>query len=138
MATYTYTGKLTDVGEAPFPGAIPRLWVEPATEMFGPGGPLATKRVPVTVAANGSFSVALVASVDTVPAARYRLRCEWLDGDTVLGSSSWDFNAVVGGGNITESAGAPASVWWVGPPWPAGLPSGFYFDKITNDVGRKL
>lgn len=71
MATYTYTGKLTDFGEAPFPNAHPRLWVEAREPALGLHGPLAPRRIPVTVASNGTFSVQLIASVDTVPTAQY-------------------------------------------------------------------
>lgn len=140
MTTYTYTGRLTDFGEAPFPEAMPRLWVEATEPAFGPTGALATRRIPVTVAPNGNFSVALVASVDTSPTNIYKLRLEWLHAEgNLAGWSEWEFTAAIGGGSITESAAAPLSVWWVGPPWPPyPLPLGFYFDTITNDVGRKL
>lgn len=138
MTAYTYTGRLTDFGEAPFPDAHPRLWVEAREPALGLDGPLAPRRIPVAVTSNGAFSVQLIASVDTVPPAQYVLRLEWLHADdTLAGWTEWPFTAVIGGGALAPTAGAPLSVWWVGPPWPANLPPGFYFDTITNDVGRK-
>lgn len=139
MATYTYTGRLTDFGEAPFPDAKPRLWVEARVPAFGPNGPLAPRRIPVTVASNGDFTVDLVASVDTNPTVEYVLRVEWLHVDEeISGWSEWPFTAVIGGGQIKDMGpGAPLSVWFVGPPWPANTPPGFYYDKLTDDVGRK-
>lgn len=138
MATYTYTGRLTDYGEAPFPDAKPRLWVEVREAGFGPSGPLAPRRIPVTVASNGNFSVELVASVDTVPPARYTLRLEWLHADgNLAGWTEWQFNAAPGGGVLKPDKDVPLSVWFVGPPWPVNTPPGFYFDRFTNDVGRK-
>ena len=137
MATQTYTGRLTDFGELPFPDAQPRLSVAPAVDAFGPNGLLSSKRIPVSLAADGSFSVALVPSTDTSPPVEYVLRCEWLDAEILLGYSQWRFTALPSGGAISGMVSAPLSVWWVGPPWPPTLPSGWYFDQFTNDVGRK-
>lgn len=138
MATYTYTGKLTDFGEAPFPNATPKLWVEATEPAFGPTGALSTRRIPVTVTSNGDFSVDLIPSVDTSPTVFYKLRLEWLHADgNIAGWNEWQFTAVQGGGQIKDMVSAPASVWWVGPPWPNPLMSGFYLDRFTNDVGRK-
>lgn len=138
MATYTYTGKLTDFSEQPFPDAAPALWVEADKPAYGPNGPLSTKRIPVVVAANGNFSVDLVASVDTSPTVKYGLFVKWLHGDgSPAGQTEWEFTAVQGGGPIKDMTDAPVSAWWVGPPWPPNQPRGFYLDKDTNDVWRK-
>lgn len=142
MATYTYTGKLTDFSEAPFPGAAPVLWVTPDGSAFGPDGLLSENIIPVAIATDGTFLVPLVASSDTSPPTLYTLRCKWLapdglGGTYIVGLSEWKFTAVVGGGAVKDMVTAPVSVWFVGPPWPAPEPSGFYFDRYTNDVGRK-
>lgn len=139
MATYTYTARLTDFGQQPFPDAHPNLFVVPSVDAFGPTGLLAAKRIPVTFYdPNGAFTVDLVASADTSPAVTYTLVCEWLDvAGSPLGFAEWRFIAVPGGGPIKDMVNAPVSVWWVGPPWPANLPSGFYFDLATGDVGRR-
>lgn len=138
MAKYSYTGRLTDFSETPFPGAIPELVVRPEREAFGTTGLLASRDIRVTVDSTGTFSVDLVASVDMSPASGYVLVCNWLDaGGVARGWSEWKFNAVIGGGPIKDSVSAPASVWIVGPPWPAEpIKGAFYFDKFTNDVGR--
>ena len=131
MALYTYTGKLTDFTGTPFPGAQPRLWVEPDGSGFSGDGVLATKRIPVAVASNGNFSVQLEASATVRPEAIYLLKCEWLDGDTVLGWTDWArFRAPAGGGNIGELNQAPQPPWSIaygfGPP-PPGI-TGLYID----------
>lgn len=138
MPLYAYTGYLTDLGGAPFPDAVPRLWVEADRDTMGPDGPLpARKRVPVSIGAGGSFSILLTASQDTNPPIQYALRCEWLDGDTVLGFAEWQFTAYPGGGPISSGFNAPvAATWWVGPPWPPLGTRGMYYDKTTDDVGQ--
>lgn len=98
MATATYTGDLTDFAEAPFPTAVPKLTVYPKQDGFGAKGLLSTRRIPITVASNGSFSFQLVPSAQTLPPQSYILRCEWLGSD--YGYSEWEFTAAVGGGNI--------------------------------------
>lgn len=138
MATYEYTGVLADFSQAPFPGAHPKLEVVAKQAAFGPLGPLADKPVRVPVAASGAFTVTLVASADTTPPTTYELRCTWLnDDDTPVGWSEWTFTAVVAGGPIKDMVTAPPSVWFIGPPWPASEPSGFYWDTTTDDVWRK-
>lgn len=98
MATATYTGDLTDFAEAPFPTAVPKLTVYPKKDGFGAKGLLSTRRIPITVNANGSFSFQLVPSAQTLPPQSYILRCEWVGSD--FGYSEWEFTAAVGGGNI--------------------------------------
>lgn len=139
MALYTYTGTLADLGGVPFPGALPRLWVEADRDTFGPDGPIpARKRVIVNVATDGTFSVSLTASTETSPPVRYFLLCEWLDqSSSPVGFAQWEFTAYMGGGPIKDGAQAPLSVWWVGPPWPQGTPPGLYVNKVTNWVGEK-
>lgn len=137
MTLYTYTGKLADFGGVPFPGAVPRLYVEADRDSFGPQGPLpARKRVEITVASDGSFSVTLQASADTSPPITYLLRCEWLDGSTPLGYAEWTFTAYQGGGPIGDGGTPPTFSIWVGPPWPPSGTPGLYLDKASpNDWG---
>ena len=138
MATYPYTGVLTDFAEAPFLDAFPRLWVQAENDAISGDHILASKRVYVTVNAGGLFTVNLVPSSETVPTTKYRLHCEWLNSDgTPLGFSEWQFIAQVGGGDI-EPGAYPVATVWVGPPWPPGEPQGIYLDRYTNDVGVKL
>ena len=108
MAKATYTGKLTDFGEAPFPGDVPKLWVAPKRGAFGAVGVLATRRVAVTVAPDGSFSVDLVPSAALMPPQSYLLRCEWSGG----GSTEWEFTALAGGGNIKDMGVIDAVGLW--------------------------
>lgn len=138
MAVYLYTGVLADFAQSPFPEAVPRLKVIASRAAFGPLGPLAEKPVLVPVAASGAFTVSLVASTDTTPPTKYRLFCEWLNSEGApVGWSEWEFTAVVGGGPVKDMVTAPPSVWFVGPPWPAAEPAGFYWDTTTDDVWRK-
>lgn len=132
MATATYTGKLTDFGESPFPGAVPKLWVEAEKPGVGPSGPLATRRIPVTVASNGNFTVALVPSVLVQPVAKYVLRLEWVNTSGVMqGTSDWLFTARPGGGHIRDMIDTPILPWVIaygyGPP-PSGITTGIYID----------
>lgn len=133
MTVYTYTGKLTDYGGAPFPNARPKLWVEPEQAGFTNTGVLARKRIPVTVASNGNFSVGLEASAAVRPEAIYILKCEWLhpDGGPSEHSDWARFRAAVGGGNIGELAQSPPPPWSIsygfGPP-PPEFRGGLYID----------
>ena len=132
MALETYTGRLTDFGGTPFPNATPRLWIEPERTGFTEGGVLATKRIPVTLDPNGDFSVKLHASSTVRPEAIYVLKCEWLDGSTVLGWAEWmRFRAPVGGGDLGEINQEQPPTWAIlygdGPP-PEHLTSGLYID----------
>lgn len=136
MAVYTYTGKLTDFGEAPFPSAMPRLWVEPLRDAFSPSGPSAAKRIPVTVASNGTFSVDLTASIDMVPPTTYSLRCEWLDPDSgsAIGWAQWDFTAQIGGGPIATMPGVLTRVWYDTTPPPVDRLGIYWIHPTTGDV----
>lgn len=130
MAVYTYTGRLADFGGKPFPSALPVLWVEPEQAGFSEDGALARKRIPVTVASNGTFSVDLAASSSVMPEAIYILRCEWFDGDTSIGWSEWArFRAPVGGGDIGADNSSPIPSWAIlygmKPP-PDYLNNGLY------------
>lgn len=133
MTVYTYTGKLTDYGGAPFPGARPSLFVTPQQAGFTNKGALARKRIPVTVAPNGDFSVRLESSAAVKPEALYVLTCEWLgENGSPAESSDWAyFRAAVGGGNIGELAQSPPAPWSIsygfGPP-PPGFRGGLYID----------
>lgn len=138
MAFYTYTGKLADLGGVPFPGAVPRLWVEADRDTMGPEGPIpARKRVEVAVGSDGTFSVTLQASADLSPATLYTLRCDWLDGaGNPLGFAEWKFTAYQGGGPIRDGGAPPTFSIWVGPPWPPVGTPGLYLDKASpNDWG---
>lgn len=138
MATYPYTGRLTDFGEAPFPSASPSIWVEASEDAFGPLGLLASRKIPVSLNSNGEFLVFLTPSVETSPPVTYTVRCDWLDAEgRGVGWASWTFVAAPGGGEMSGMVDTPLSVWYVGPPWPPETPPGFYLDRFTNDVGRK-
>lgn len=139
MAIYTYTGTLADLGGAPFPEAIPRLWVVAERDTFGPDGPIpAAKKVEITVASSGAFSVQLHDSASLSPPTRYRLRCLWLDGDSgdPVGFAEWVFTAFPGGGPINEGGEPPTYSVWIGPPWPAAGTPGLYIDRNSpNEWG---
>lgn len=137
MAVYSYTGKLTDFGEAPFPNAYPRLWVAPQRDAFSPSGPAAAKRIPVEVASNGTFSVDLTASIDLVPPTPYTLRCEWLssanDPDP-KGWAQWDFTAQPGGGDIATMPGVMTRVWYSTKQPPVNRSGIYWVNPATDDV----
>ena len=138
MSLETYTGRLTDFGGSPFPNATPRLWVEPERAGLTEGGVLAEKRIPIPLDPNGNFTVKLHASSSVRPEAIYLLRCEWLDGDTLLGwSEIARFRAPVGGGDLGEIIleGTPpwAITYGFGPP-PDEIRGGIYID-ITGPDG---
>lgn len=136
MVVYTYTGKLTDFGEAPFPTAMPRLWVAPLRDAFIPSGPAVAKRIPVQVSPVGQFAVDLTASVDLNPTTKYSLRCEWLDtdGGGSVGWAQWDFVAALGGGPISTMPGEMTRVWYSVSPPPANRAGIFWINPITDDV----
>ena len=135
MTVYTYTGKLADFSDAPFPNAKPRLWVSAERAAMSEGSVHALKRVPITVAANGSFSVSLVASADLTPQSKYLLRCEWLDGDTVLGWTDWVFTALIGGGPIANMPdSAVTNVWYSTAKPPVDRKSIYWINPVTGDV----
>lgn len=134
---YTYTGKLTDFGDAPFPGAIPSLWVEPHRDAFSTSGLSAARRIPITVASNGSFSVDLEASADLTPPTGYSIRCEWLEvvGGPPRGWAQWDFTADIGGGPISTMAGNRITrVWYATTQPPVNRPGVFWIHPGTGDV----
>lgn len=136
MAVYAYTGRLTDFGEAPFPSAMPRLWVEPSRDAFSSSGPSAAKRIPITVASNGTFSVDLTASIDLTPPTGYSLRCEWLDPDSgsAIGWAQWDFTAQPGGGPIATMPGLLTRVWYSTAQPPANVSGIYWINPVTDDV----
>lgn len=139
MAVYIYTGKLTDFGEAPFPEANPRLWVEPEADAFSPSGPAAAKRIPITVATNGNFSVDLTASADLIPPAKYSLRCEWFAADAtgqdgLIGWSQWNFVAAYGGGEISTMPNGFTRVWYSVSAPPLERRGIYWVHPTTGDV----
>lgn len=135
MAVYSYTGRLTDFGEAPFPAAVPRLWIQPGSDAFSPSGPAAARRIPVTVAVNGTFSVDLTASIDLVPPMPYGLRCDWLtEDDEPLGWSEWEFTAQPGGGPIATMPGVMTRVWYATAQPPVNRSGIYWVHPVTGDV----
>lgn len=140
MAVYTYTGRLTDLGEAPFPGANPRLRIAPERAVFTPNGPGADRDIAVTAGYDGAFAVDLVASVDLIPPTRYVLRCDWfaigVGGEEVLaGWSEWRFTALIGGGPIATMPDAHLTrVWFSTSPPPANRPGIIWVNPETGDV----
>lgn len=136
MTVYSYTGKLTDFGESPFPEAIPKLWVEPERDAFARSGPLAAKRIPVRVLDSGNFSVDLLASIDTTPPTNYSLRCEWLQGidGPPLGWAQWDFTAQIGGGAIATMPNFLSVIWYSSSPPPAERDDIYWVHPGTGDV----
>lgn len=140
MATYKYTGALTDLGENTIPeDAAPELVVV-AGDGFGPSGFVvgALREVPVLLKSDGrNFEVDLIASTDLVPPSVYTLKCTWftaaLKGQKVpAGWAEVRFTAEPGGGRIIDMVNAPISTWIAGPPWPDPPRPGQYWD-ITND-----
>lgn len=135
MATYTYTGRLTDFGEKPFLTATPKLWVEPEHPAFSDTGPAVARRILITVASNGSFSVDLVASADLTPNTRYRLRCEWLDSGVLAGWTEWIFTALIGGGSIADMPDSViTNVWYAVSPPPVNRSGIYWIHPTTGDV----
>lgn len=140
MTTYAYTGKLTDFGEAPFPGAHPRLWVAPERDAFGPTGPVAARNIPVPVGPDGTFTVNLTASADLNPPTKYELRCDWFTVDqagqeVLAGWASWRFTAAIGGGPIITMPDAHITrVWYSASPPPVNRPGIYWVHPVTGDV----
>lgn len=135
MAVYAYTGKLTDFSDAPVPDATAELYVEPERSAMSPTGPAATRRIPITVASDGTFSVGLVASVDLVPNTKYSLRCEWTDiAGNPAGWSQWDFTAQPGGGPIATMPGVMTRVWYSTTQPPVNVPGIYWIHPTTGDV----
>lgn len=137
MTTYAYTGTLADAGEAPFPDAVPNLYVVPLQDTFGPaGGVLASRRISIAVATNGTFSVRLVASVDLTPQTKYELRCDWLDAaGNLRGWASWKFTAAIGGGPISQMKDVILTRVWYSTSRPPVDRQGIYWiNPETGDV----
>lgn len=139
MARYTYTGRLTDFKRAAIPsGASPQLYVRPVQPGYGALGLLSDRRIPVTLASDGSFSVHLEASSSVRPEARYEIICEWLDATGIpQGFSRWAvFRAPAGGGNIADLVDLPIPsvggiLYGYGKP-PASIPSNCIYLDISG------
>lgn len=130
----TYTGQLRDFLPAKLAALNPRLWVQLNRPGMGPSGPLTTVRKPVELTSTWTFEFDVEPSVNISPQSDYTLGVTWANGRDL---DVLTFTAKIGGGLIKDSVPAAASVWIVGPPWPATLvPGAFYFDQFTNDVGR--
>ncbi len=140
MATYPYTGRVTDFGEAPFPSALPRLTVEPEHDAFTPAGIGSRRRIPIPFGANGLFSVDLYASIDLKPPSRYILRCDWFTtgvggGEVLAGWSEWRFTAAPGGGPVNTMPDAKISRFWVSTsPPPVDRKGIFWINPETGEV----
>lgn len=140
MTTYTYTGRLTDLGEAPFPDARPRLRVFPEQDTFTPSGIGASRGIPVATGYDGAFVFDLIASADLNPPTLYTLRCNWYTtgagGTEVLaGWSDWTFTALIGGGPIATMPNAPLTrVWFDTNPPPVNRPGIIWLHPVTGDI----
>lgn len=135
MTVYTYTGKLADFGDKPFPTAKPRLWVEGTHAAVSRHAIHALKRVYIALGESGQFSVDLTASADLTPPTQYLLRCEWLDGETVMGWTEWRFTALIGGGNIGNMQdGAATNVWYSTQSPPDNRAGIIWINPVTGDV----
>lgn len=139
MAVYDYTGKLTDFTEAPFPDAVPRLYVVPNGDAFSPTGPSSKRSIPVDVASNGTFSISLQASIDLVPPTAYTLRCDWFTSTAVgqevpAGWSEWEFTAQPGGGPIATMPNKITRVWYSTSQPPVDRAGIYWIHPTTGDV----
>lgn len=139
MTKYDYSGKLTDFTEAPFPDAVPRLYVAPNGDAFSPSGPSSKRLIPVDVASNGDFTVSLQASIDLTPETKYTLRCEWYPtgaGDTAVaaGWSTWEFTAQPGGGSIATMPNIITRVWYSTSKPPVDRTGIIWIHPDTGDV----
>lgn len=136
MAVDTYTGRLTDFGESPFPSAVPNLWVQPLKDAYTASGPAAAKRIYIPVSVNGNFSVNLTPSADLIPPTGYSLRCEWLDeAGGLIGWAQWDFSALPGGGPISSMPGAVLKrIWYATTPPPVNRAGIYWVHPVTDDV----
>ena len=134
MALATFTGRVTDFSRKPFATSEGlQLRVVPAESAFGGLGILARKPIPVTVAANGDFTVNIETSSSTRPGVLYSLQARWL-GET--GWAEWaQFRATAGGGNLKDIVALPvpagAIAYGFGPP-PPDFGGGFYLDISGN------
>lgn len=135
MAVYPYTGKLTDFGDAPFPNAVPRLWVAAKNDAISPSGLAAARPISVAVATNGSFSVDLTASIDLTPPTPYTFRCDWLtEDDEPLGYAEWEFTAQIGGGPIATMPGVLTRVWYATTQPPVNRSGIYWIHPTTGDL----
>lgn len=130
-----YWGRLTDFAGQPFPGAIPRLSVTAEHPAVTTTGLLATKETVLPLASDGTFIAQLVPTADTSPQTRYVFLCTWFatnaaGAEIPAGWSEWTITAAIGGGPIKDMVSAPASVWFVGPPFPEKpVPGAFYLNR---------
>lgn len=130
----TYTGQLRDFLPSELATLNPHLWVQLNRPGMGPSGPLTTVRKPVELTGSQTFEFDVEPSVNISPQSAYTLGVTWANGRDM---DVLEFVAKIGGGPIKDSVSAPASVWIVGPPWPAVIvPGAFYLDRVTNEVGR--
>ncbi|WP_091232671.1 hypothetical protein [Microbacterium sp. 3J1] len=143
MATFTYTGTLTDIGLGDLDGWLPEMTVRPKVSAFGPDGLVSDVRVAValtgdTFSMNLTPSAELTAAATRTPNVLYVIevgRYELADDLVKIwhGTEAWEFTAVVGGGSIGEMPGVtPESLvpFGFGPPDP-DMP-GLYYDADTG------
>ena len=133
----TVTGTLTDFGLAALSAFQPVLIFKADSPALTTGSVLSARPIRVTPAADGSFTVDLVASSFTTPEVTYTLRIEWLD--SAGGYIGLDIlsNLVVppGTSSIDTLSSIPISRWWVGadaPPDPE--PNTWWLDTDTGDL----
>lgn len=147
MTLFTYTGTLTDVAKVPIGGWLPQVAIRPVVEAYGPDGLVSAVPVPVTLdPATGAFSLQLIPSGELTPTGggspgvdyiisvgRFELGAD--NQTSWVGTDSWRFTAVSGGGNIGEMNGGSLLAVWLGPPWPSTpLPAGLYIDTVPPNA----
>jgi hypothetical protein len=148
MSLFTYSGTLSDVTDVPIGAWFPAAAIRPAVEAYGPDGLVSKVPVPIPLDPSGAFSVQLIPSGELTPTGGGSPGVDYIIGvgrfdlgadnkTSWVGTDSWQFAAVAGGGNIGEMNGGSLLAVWFGPPvdeWPAEpLPKGVYIDPITGD-----
>lgn len=135
-----YTGKLLDFGLDALTPFMPRMVFTADQPAFSGSTVLVTRRVEATIAADGTFSVELVPSVNTTPNVTYTMRVEWLDpAGGYIGMDLFSgLVAALGGGPIAEMGGIPITRFWVGPPpGPTNPePDTWWLDTTTGNLNE--
>lgn len=99
-----------------------------------------TAEARVVPAANGSFTVDLIATTVLRGEAWYTLRIEWLDGSGPLNDfPEWKIRVPTSGGNIADILEAPANpmLFWIGEdPPPNPTPGQNWLKPSTGDISE--
>ncbi len=138
--TYTYTGRLSDLGVTTLTPYRPELRVYPERESWGPDGPVMDRKVLVTLnKSTGSFSVDLIASPDLEPPGPYILSLSFFEDEAVgshlAGRNWWRFYAAYGGGKIAQMGPESLGSIWEGVTTPPVENSKVtWVDPVTGDV----